>query len=437
MPILTSPAIDELLIWSDEDLQFFANNKNVNPERLLLQSKPEELSHKKKLVHQLQCLQKASEKLPHLVANTQIVFPAGISLEQCSSEITAKYKASLFSGKTFMDLSTGFGVDSYYLSQRFERGILIERNEALGKIIAHNFAILQQNNVQFILGRNAEDVLQKWHKPFAVIGVITNNLVAVGDNTNNGMEDVIPKWQEPIDLIYIDPARRNQAGAKIFMLKDCEPDIVSLQSLLLEKCKTILVKTSPLLDITLACQELQHVKNIYVVAVNNECRELLIEIEKDFIQEPQIHAVNLIKNAMQAYAFYGSEEKNMMPHIASCQQFLYEPNAAIIKAGAYKKIAFDFGLQKLHTHTHLYTSNELVSNFPGRRFEVLAQIDANKKEVQKIIPEGKATLSIRNFPSSVAELKKKLGLQDGGEYYVFGTTFYNDKKGLLVTRKMD
>ena len=156
MPILTSPAIDELLIWSDEDLQFFANNKNVNPERLLLQSKPEELSHKKKLVHQLQCLQKASEKLPHLVANTQIVFPAGISLEQCSSEITAKYKASLFSGKTFMDLSTGFGVDSYYLSQRFERGILIERNEALGKIIAQTFAILQQNNVQFILGRHAE-----------------------------------------------------------------------------------------------------------------------------------------------------------------------------------------------------------------------------------------------------------------------------------------
>ena len=437
MPILTSPAIDELLIWSDEDLQFFANNKNANPESLLLQSKPEELSHKKKLVHQLQCLQKASEKLPHLVANTQIVFPAGISLEQCSSEITAKYKASLFSGKTFMDLSTGFGVDSYYLSQRFEQGILIERNEALGKIIAHNFAILQQNNVQFILGRNAEDVLQKWHKPFAVIGVITNNLVAVGDNTNNGMEDVIPKWQEPIDLIYIDPARRNQAGAKIFMLKDCEPDIVSLQSLLLEKCKTILVKTSPLLDITLACQELQHVKNIYVVAVNNECRELLIEIEKDFIQEPQIHAVNLIKNAIQAYTFYVSEEKNTMSQIAACQQFLYEPNAAIIKAGAYKKIALDFGLQKLHTNTHLYTSNELVSDFPGRRFEVLAQIDANKKEVQKIIPDGKATLSIRNFPSSVAELKKKLGLQDGGEYYVFGTTFYNDKKGLLVTRKME
>jgi len=174
-----------------------------------------------------------------------------------------------------------------------------------------------------------------------------------------------------------------------------------------------------------------------VVAVNNECKELLIEIEKDFIQEPQIHAVHLIKNATQVYAFYSSEEKNTMPQIAACQQFLYEPNAAIIKAGAYKKIALDFGLQKLHTHTHLCTSHEFVSHFPGRRFEVLAQIDANKKEVQKIIPDGKATLSIRNFPSSVAELKKKLGLQDGGEYYVFGTTFYNDKKGLLVTRKMD
>lgn len=405
MHIFTSPTIDESLIWSEVDLQFFIDNKNANPESLLLQSKAEELAHKKKLVHQVQCLQKASEKLPSLVANTQIVFPAGISLEQCSSEITAKYKASLFSGKTFMDLSTGFGVDSYYFSQRFERGILIERNEILGKIVAHNFALLKQNNVQCILGENAEDIL--------------------------------PKWQEPIDLIYIDPARRNQAGDKIFKLKDCEPDIVSLQSILLEKCKTILIKTSPLLDITLACQELQHVKNIYVVAVNNECKELLIEIEKDFIQEPQIHAVHLIKNATQAYAFYNSEEKNTMPQIAACQQFLYEPNAAIIKAGAYKKIALDFGLQKLHTHTHLYTSNELVSNFPGRRFEVLAQIDANKKEVQKTIPDGKATLSIRNFPSSVAELKKKLGLQDGGEYYIFGTTFYNDKKGLLVTRKMD
>ncbi len=405
MHIFTSPTIDESLIWSEVDLQFFIDNKNANPESLLLQSKAEELAHKKKLVHQVQCLQKASEKLPSLVANTQIVFPAGISLEQCSSEITAKYKASLFSGKTFMDLSTGFGVDSYYFSQRFERGILIERNVELGKIVAHNFALLHQNNVQFILGENAEDIL--------------------------------PKWQEPIDLIYIDPARRNQAGDKIFKLKDCEPDIVSLQSILLEKCKTILIKTSPLLDITLACQELQHVKNIYVVAVNNECKELLIEIEKDFIQEPQIHAVHLIKNATQAYAFYNSEEKNTMPQIAACQQFLYEPNAAIIKAGAYKKIALDFGLQKLHTHTHLYTSNELVSNFPGRRFEVLAQIDANKKEVQKTIPDGKANLSIRNFPSSVAELKKKLGLQDGGEYYIFGTTFYNDKKGLLVTRKMD
>ncbi len=217
--------------------------------------------------------------------------------------------------------------------------------------------------------------------------------------------------------------------------RDCEPDVSSLLDTMFRLSDTLLIKTSPLMDMQAAIQELKQVRSIHVVAVNKECKELLFHLDNTFTGDYTIQAVNLELGQETVFSFSPKTESGIEVPVGEIQRYVYEPNAAILKAGAFKSVASAFELVKLHRHSHLYTSDTMLPDFPGRRFEVLHKIKVDKQQLHRLLPEKKANVSIRNFPGSVQELRKKMGLADGGDFYVFGTTDYTNSKVLLITRK--
>ena len=333
------------------------------------------LSLDKKIRHQVLSRKKIQKKLPTFYNCEEIIYPVSLSLEQASSEITAKYKANIILGKTFIDLAAGMGIDSFFFAQQFEKGILIERNETLAKIDLHNYFLLNQTNVEIAVGIDSIEFI------------------------NN--------FKEKIDLIYIDPARRDEQGNKVVSLTEYEPNVISILDKLFEISDSILIKTSPLLDLTIAISELKFVKEIHIISVENECKELVFHLEKNCVDEIKITTINFDKKQKQAFSFLWNEEKNVSVEYSLPQKYLYEPNASIMKAGAFKTIGIHLGLQKLHQHTHLYTSGKLIENFPGRVFKINHISKVDKKVIQQFIPSNKANISVRNFPLSVAELRKK------------------------------
>lgn len=336
-------------------------------------------------------------KLPSWAENMSILFPAKISLEQCSSEATALYKAGLVGGSTLVDLTGGFGVDSSFLSRNFSTIDYVEQNEELCKIAEHNFAALGLN----IKVNNAESV------------EFLNAMPAV-------------------DCIYIDPARRDVKGKKTADLSLCSPNLLDIRDVLLEKCQTLLIKLSPMFDISSALEVFPECRQVHVVSVKNECKELLLLVEKGFCGEAEIICVELDGNSLCKGEL--KKEKGEIVSYSSPKGYLYEPNASIMKAGLYKTVANRYNLQKLHPNTHLFTSDDMVENFPGRSFKVERVTKVQRKEIQDI---EKANLSIRNFPGNVAELRKKLKLKDGGDTYIFACTLNDNSKVLIITRKVN
>jgi 16S rRNA G966 N2-methylase RsmD len=322
-------------------------------------------------------------------------------MEQCSSSATALYKASLMKGSTFADLTGGFGIDCSYISRNFSKGHYIERNENLCSVAAHNFALLGLGHIEIING-NSEEVLP-----------------------------TLPSC----DWIFLDPARRDGAGKKVVALADCEPDVAALRQQLLQKARRVMVKCSPMLDITAACRQLGCVSEVHTVAVNNECKELLLKIVQDGARgDVKIVCANLKKaGEMELFAQSRSDEETAACLYADRPDvFLYEPNVAILKGGLYKSVSEKFGVKKLHQNSHLYTSEELVEEFPGRKFRVLSVFSMNKKELKRELADvSKANVSVRNFPLSVEELRKKLKLKEGGDIYIFATTLRNGDKVLV------
>lgn len=354
-------------------------------------------------------------KLPSWAENMSLLFPVKISLEQCSSEATALYKASLVSGESMVDLTGGFGVDCSFLSKKFSSVDYVEQNEELCQIAEHNFAALGLN----IRVNNAESVSFLVDMP-------------------------------SVDCIYIDPARRDVKGKKTADLSLCSPNLLEIRDILLEKCNTLLIKLSPMFDISSALEVFPECKQVHVVSVKNECKELLLLIEKDFKGEANLICVDLDNQPRRGLSLgrqvsehnddacivelgIRSEELRVVVNYSTPKGYLYEPNASIMKAGLYKTVAKCYNLQKLHPNTHLYTSDELVENFPGRSFKVERVTKVQRKEIQDI---DKANLSIRNFPGNVADLRKKLKLKDGGDTYIFVTTLHDNSKVLIVCKKL-
>ena len=354
----------------------------------------------KSVVQQLLGKQLAQKKLPNWFQNKNVLYPARLSMEQCSSEATAKYKSSIIHSGKGIDLTGGFGVDAYYLAQKSDILIYCEQNADLAKMVTHNFKALGQDNCS----------------------------VYIGDGIHHLKE------LEPLDWIYIDPARRKETQ-RVFRLQDCEPNIMDCEALFFEKARKILIKTAPLLDINQTLKDLACVKEVHVVALNNECKEVLYLIEKGYNAEADIHCIHLSKENHKRFSFKISEEQDASIEYSKPLKYIYEAHSAIMKGGAFKSVAERYQLKKLHQHTHLYTSDKKVSDFPGRSFICEGEIGPNRKDLLKL-GVYKANLACRNFPQKVEVLKKKLKLKDGGENYIFATTLIDGKPKLLLCKKV-
>ena len=339
----------------------------------------------------------AKSKLPAWATVPGVIYPVRLSMEQCSSEATAQYKASLVQGARLADLTGGFGIDCSYMSERFTHTTYVERNEELCAIATHNFALL-------------------------------NKAIEV---RNGQCEEVLASLPEQ-DWIFLDPARRDRGGNKVSALSDCEPDVCALEPLLLEKSARVMVKCSPMLDISQAVGQLRSVTEVHVVAVNNECKELLFVLEKDKEGgDVEMHTVNLQGGCRQTFDYpLKAESASVCGYASQLGKYLYEPNSALMKAGCYRLPAERYGLDKLHPNTHLYTSDVLVSDFPGRVFKIENCCGFSKKELKGLVCK-QANLSVRNFPEHVEVLRKRLKISDGGDIYLFATTLYDGAKALI------
>ena len=391
---------EEDLSLNDITRQFIRENLNADVPALALKKAPVGTDFSLTL-RQIAARQLLQKKVPQWAENEDLLFPAHLSIEQCSSEATAQYKATLLQGQSLADLTGGLGVDTFYISQHFQQTDYVERQTELCNLARHNFAVLKADVK--VCNETAEDYL---------------------------------KHCEPKDCIFIDPARRDEHGRKTVSIADCTPDVGALQDLLLQKAERVMVKLSPMLDISKALETLRHVKEVHVVAVTNECKELDIILERDYQGEAQFVCVNLLTE-QQEVRFAQEEERNCSCRIADgVLNYLYEPNPALMKAGCFKLLTERYNVLKLHKNSNLYTSEELIVNFPGRVFEVESWAHFNKKLKQNLLPDvDKASIAVRNFPLSVAELRKALKIGDGDAVYLFATTLKGEERVVIRTKK--
>ncbi len=350
------------------------------------------------LIQQIEGFKKVQKKLPSWHHCDGIFYPKKLNLEQTSSEITAQYKSSLVKGNSLVDITGGFGVDAFHFASQFKTVYHIEQDVELSAIAKHNFEQLGATNI------------------------ITESC-----NSLEFLED------KEFDIIYADPARRHASKGKVFFLSDCEPNMVSHLDFLLKRCRSLIVKTSPMLDITAAHNELRHVKEIHIIAIDNEVKELLWFIENGYEEGVKIVTQNFTKDTSQQFGFRLHEHFSIEYGLP--KKFLYEPNAALMKSGNFGALAHAYGLEKLHQHSHLFTSDE-HKNFPGRVFEVLEVIPYQKKNMV-IFKNTKANITTRNFPESVATIRKKWRVKDGGDRYLFFTTTKNDSLVMLHCKKVN
>ncbi|GEC79973.1 THUMP-like domain-containing protein [Flavobacterium aquatile] len=375
------------------------NNSDVS--KLAFQNNPFPEIDFKIVLNQIECRTKSKDKLPTWFTTKNIIYPSKISVEQTSSETTAKYKSELISGENLIDLSGGFGVDDYYFSKKINQVIHCEINADLSKIVAHNMEQLSVSNVICIEGDSRETLLNLNRK---------------------------------FDWIYVDPSRRNDLKGKVFMLKDCLPNVPDEQEFYYNFSDNILIKTAPILDITSGISELKNVKTIHIVAVENEVKELLWEIEKHYNDAISIKTINFNKEKIDGFEFKFNSEafsKYSLP-----KKYLYEPNSAIMKSGGFTEIGNYYSLDKLHQHSHLYTSDDLIE-FPGRVFEIDKIISYSKSDLKLYLENTKANITTRNFVDTVEIIRKKWKIKDGGNNYCFFTTDKNDNKIVLICTKIN
>ncbi len=396
-------------ILTSEVQQFLKENAKVTPAQMALKKSPFVDVGSSELAGQIDSYQRLRSKLPTWTASANIYYPPRQNAEQCSSEATAKYKASLVSGKKAIDLTGGFGVDVWALSQRFEQVDYCEMNEQLYPIVAHNFKRLGCENVTCHLGDGVEFLLK----------------------SDGGSK---PPGFNLYDLIYLDPARRDEHNRKMVSFADCVPNVVELQDTFFEHSEKAMIKASPMMDVSLALDELKYVKEVHVVALKNECKELLFLMEKDFEGEPEIICVNL--PAKGSFSFKRSEELTSQASFLLPDNYLFEPDTAVLKAGAFNVMAEKMNLKKLHPSTHLYTSDSRCSGFPGKTYEVKSNVEYNKKKIIPLLSEKKANIKTYNFSNTPQQVKKKLGLKDGGDTFLFGVKTVDDKFRVLLCEQI-
>ena len=397
--------------------QFIHTHLTDDVRTLMLRSNPSGVDIKK-LAAQIAARQKAKEKLPTWYDNDELIFPPALSVEQASSERTAHYKATLVQGELLLDLTGGMGVDSWAFAQQVERVVYVEHQAELANLAAYNLPLLGRKNVDVQTG---------------------NGLSLLKNHALNDPE-LIPSTKLA-DWIYLDPHRRDAQGGKVVRLADCEPDVSQpgTVSALLNTAKKILIKVSPLLDLDSTVRQLSDlVESVHIVAVLGEVKEILLILSNQLVvkDEVQLNAVNLLPDRIVNLRFLWHEEREANVAFSDPHRYIYEPNASVLKSGAFRLIAARFGLTKLAPNSHLYTSNELEPYFPGRTFSLREVIKPDAKALKIVVPGLKANLTVRNFPQTVAELRKKLSLREGGSVYILATTLLNGGKRLLITEKV-
>lgn len=386
---------------------FIREHFNDNPDRLLLSASRFPEIDMPWAVTQITARHQIQDKLPSWYAKEDLVYPSRLSAEQCSSEQTALYKQQLLKGRSFCDLTGGLGVDCHYFARKASSATYVERFSNYCEAARHNFDILGTSHIRVI---------------HADIREIAGTLKA--------------------DTFYIDPARRQNDDKRAFALTDYEPDILQLKPLLLENTNRLILKISPMADLEETLRLLPETREIHVLSVKNECKELLFILENTppFLpaEEVKIFATDLRPDRKNpVFTFHLKEEKEI-PCITTGKPgiYLYEPHAALLKSGAFKLVAERYGIQKLHRHSHLYTSAALVEDFTGRCFEIEDIWEFSGKwlrQANRLIPQ--ANLTTRNFPLSVADIRKRSGIKDGGNLYLFATTLANERKVLIKTHK--
>ena len=391
----------DLNILNSEIQEFIDRNIGVSIAKFALQKNPFPEVEWIAILNQIEAKTKAKDKLPNWFNAKKIIYPVKISIEQTSSEKTALYKSTIVSGATLIDLTGGFGVDDYYFSKSVNAVAHCEINPELSEIVAHNYMQLY----------------------------VTNITCYAGDSLNT-LQSLNQKW----DWIYIDPSRRNDAKGKVFMLKDCLPNVPDNLDNYFKNSEAILIKTAPLLDISAGVLELQNVKTIHIVALENDVKELLWELHKDYVGKIEIKTINILKDKTETFAFIWNNDPQTSNY-SKPQKYLYEPNSAIMKSGGFNEVGNFFTLNKLQKHSHLYTSTNLIS-FPGRIFEIENCISYSKLEMKKFLQDKKANVTTRNFPDTVENIRKKWKIKDGGTIYCFFTTDENDNKIVLICNKI-
>lgn len=391
---------------TDEFRQFVKEHAGDDLTRLLLSASRYPSVDVPFAVEQIASRRQIRDKLPVWYANDALLFPSKISAEQCSSEQTALYKQRLVEeSDTLCDLTGGLGIDSYYLSRKACHVTYIERFPAYCEAARNNFSVLGADNITIMEGDSTELI--------------------------SGLPEV--------SAFYIDPARRGEGNKRVYALQDCEPDLPALLPELFRHAPKVIAKLSPMADIQMTLDLLPGTAGIHVLSVKNECKELLFVVERDASTEsPLIHCINYTSSGQEeSFTFVWEDERREGLHLSDrVKNFLYEPNASLLKAGAFKSVASRFGLGKLDVSSHLYTSDTPVDDFPGRRFvveEVYPFSGKLCKSLGKEIPQ--ANITVRNFPLSVEELRKRTKIAEGGNTYLFATTLVNGDKILVKCHK--
>ena len=363
--------------------------------------------------------QKAKEKLPEWYATEGVLYPKKVSMEQCSSSQTAEYKASLVEGESFADFSGGFGVDTVALARKFGKGWYVEPQEELCELFQHNCKVLDINNVNI------------------VNGTMEDNLAAI----------------EPVDTIYLDPSRRDTHGRRVVSLADCTPNLLEWKSALLAKCNTLMVKLSPMIDIFQTLRDLSETVAVHVIAVEGECKEVVFVLKTEDVTiddtrrdvpwrvsttDPTIVAIDINKKNNTRVQSTFEAERTTPPRIATeLGAYLYEPNAAVMKAGIFNALSQQFQVTKLAKNTNLFTADELHEDFPGRVFRIEAVHEFHPRKTAKELSHlASASIAVRNFPLSAEELRKTLKIKNGNACYLFGCTLSTNRKTLIVCSKL-
>jgi len=404
---------------NEQTLQYISAHASDDVTHLALHPSKDPQVDMSVALQQIAGRQKAKEKLPDWYANEGILYPKKVSMEQCSSSQTADYKASLVEGESFADFSGGFGVDTAAFAKKFTKGWYVEPQEELCELFQHNCKVLDINNVNIVNGTMEE------------------NLAAIG----------------PVDTIYLDPSRRDVHGRKVVALEDCVPNLLEWKERLLAKCNTLMVKLSPMIDIFQTLRDLPETYAVHVVAVEGECKEVVFlltrrdapwhvsttdPIDSDTAMTgPTIVAVDIHKTSTTRVETTLESERTTPPRIATdLGAYLYEPNAAVMKAGIFNALSQQFQVQKLEKNTNLFTADELREDFPGRVFRIEAVHEFHPRKIAKELSHlENASIAVRNFPLSAEDLRKTLKIKDGNACYLFGCTLSGNKKCVIQCRK--